>query len=304
MKAVLLRETGGPEQLALTEMPEPEPGDGEVVVRVRAAGINFADILVRQGRYPQPPELPTIPGSEVAGEIDGRRVMALPPGGGYAEAIAVDERLVVPLPDGASFEEGAGFLLTFLTAWIPLTRQVRVGEGSTVLVHAGSGGVGSAAIQVAKHLGARVVATASTDEKRQVAVEQGADEAVGYEEFAEKVRADVVLDPVGGDVFTASFGILKPLGTVVAIGFAGGWWEQLDPAPLVGRNLGLQGFYLERLMRHDPELVQEAIGELLELWSSGSVKPLVGATFPLERAGEAHELIESRGHVGKVVLVP
>jgi NADPH:quinone reductase len=194
--------------------------------------------------------------------------------------------------------------LTYLTAWIPLTRQVRVGAGSVVLVHAGSGGVGSAAIQVAKHLGARTVATASTEEKRAVALEQGADEALGYDEFAEKVRADVVLDPVGGEVFTKSFGVLNPLGTVVAIGFAGGWWESLDPAPLVGRNLGLQGFYLGRLMRHNPDLVREAIGEVVELWSSGAVKPLVGATFPLERAADAHELIEARRHVGKVVLVP
>jgi NADPH:quinone reductase len=304
VRAVLLRGTGGPEQLQLEEVPDPEPRGGDVVVRVRAAGVNFADVLVRQGRYPQPPELPMVPGSEVAGELDGRRVMALPSGGGYAEAIAVDERLVVPLPDQASFEEGAGFLLTFLTAWIPLTRQVRVREGSVVLVHAGSGGVGSAAIQVAKHLGATVVATASSEEKREVAREQGADEVFGYDEFAEQVRADVVLDPVGGEVFTASFGVLKPLGSVVAIGFAGGWWEQLDPAPLVGRNLSLHGFYLGRLMRHNPALVQQCVSELVELWSSGAVKPLVGATFPLEQAGEAHALIESRRHVGKVVLVP
>jgi NADPH:quinone reductase len=304
VKAVVLRETGAPDRLALEEVPDPEPESGQIVVRVRAAGVNFADVLVRQGRYPQPPELPTVPGSEVAGEANGRRVMALPRGGGYAEAIAVDENLVVPLPEGASFEEGAAFLLTYLTAWIPLTRQVRVGAGSVVLVHAGSGGVGSAAVQIAKHLGARVVATASTDEKRAVALAQGADEAFGYDEFAEKVRADVVLDPVGGEVFTQSFGVLNPLGTVVAIGFAGGWWESLDPAPLVGRNLGLQGFYLGRLMRHNPDLVREAIGEVVELWSSGAVKPLVGATFPLERAADAHELIEARRHVGKVVLVP
>jgi NADPH:quinone reductase len=304
MKAIVLRETGGPERLKLVEMPDPEARDGEVVLRVRAAGVNFADVLIRRGRYPQAPELPTVPGSEVAGEANGRRVMALPQGGGYAEALTLDERLVVPLPDGASFEEGAGFLLTFLTAWIPLTRQVRVGPGSVVLVHAGSGGVGSAAIQLAKHLGAHVVATASTPEKRRVALEQAADEAVAYEDFVKKVRADVVLDPVGGDVFTESFRVLKPLGTVVALGYAGGWWEPLDPARLVGRNLGMQGFYLGRLMRHEPALVQEAVGELVALWSSGVVKPLIGATFPLEQAGEAHELIESREHVGKVVLVP
>jgi NADPH2:quinone reductase len=304
VRAVVLRETGGPERLEPAEVPEPEAGDGEVIVRVRAAGVNFADVLVRQGRYPQAPELPTVPGAEVAGEVDGRRVMALPSSGGYAEAVAVDEQRIVPLPDGATFEEGAGFLLTFLTAWIPLTRQVLLDEGSVVLVHAGSGGVGSAAIQVAKQLGARVAATASTEEKRAVAVEQGADEVFGYDEFAGNVRADVVLDPVGGEIFRESFGVLNPLGTVVALGFAGGWWEPLDPAPLVGRNLGMQGFYLGRLMRHNPEVVREAIDELLDLWSAGAVKPLVGASFPLERAGDAHGLIESRGHVGKVVLVP
>jgi NADPH2:quinone reductase len=303
VKAVVLRETGGPGQLDYADVPDPEPGDGETLLRVRAAGINFADVLVRQGRYPQPPELPTVLGSEVSGEVDGRRVMALPREGGYAELATVAEELLVPLPESASFEEGAAFLLTFLTAWIPLTRQVRVGSGSVVLVHAGAGGVGSAAVQVAKHLGSRVVVTASSEEKRRVAVELGADEALGYEEL-ERVRADVVLDSVGGDVFARSFGVLKPLGTVIAIGFAGGWWEPLDPGPLVGRNVGLQGFYLGRLMRHRPDVVREAIGEVVALWEQGAIKPLVGATFPLAEAAEAHRLIEERRSVGKVVLVP
>jgi NADPH2:quinone reductase len=304
VKAVVLRETGGPGQLDYAEVPEPAPGGGQVPLRVRAAGINFADVLVRQGRYPQPPELPTILGTEVAGEVDGRRVMALPRDGGYAEVVAVDEELLVPLPDSATFEEGAAFLLTFLTAWIPLTRQVRVGPGSVVLVHAAAGGVGSAAVQAAKHLGARVVATASSEEKRGVALELGADEALGYEEFEERVRADVVLDSVGGDVFERSFGVLKPLGTVVALGFAGGWWKPLDPSSLVGRNSGLQGFYLGRLLRHRPDVVREAIDELVALWEEGSVKPLVGSTFALSQAAEAHRLIEERRSVGKVVLVP
>jgi NADPH:quinone reductase len=303
VKAVVLRETGGPEQLDYADVPDPEPRDGEALLRVRAAGINFADVLVRQGRYPQPPELPTILGTEVAGEVDGRRVMALPRDGGYAELAAVAEELLVPLPGAASFEEGASFLLTFLTAWIPLTRQVQVGSGSVVLVHAGAGGVGSAAVQVAKRLGARVVVTASSEEKRRIALELGADEALGYDEL-EEVRADVVLDSVGGAVFTPSFGVLKPLGTVIAIGFAGGWWEPLDPGPLVGRNVGLQGFYLGRLMRHRPDVVREAIGEVVGLWDQGAVKPLVGATFPLGEAAAAHRLIEERRSVGKVVLVP
>ena len=138
--------------------------------------------------------------------------MALLTGGGYAEQVAVDTERLLPLPEGASFAEGASFLLTFLTAWIPLTRQVRLEPGQTVLVHAGSGGVGTASIQCARHLGARVVATASTEEKRQFCLEQGAEEAFGYDEFAEAVRPDVVMDPVGGDLFAPSVGILVAAG--------------------------------------------------------------------------------------------
>jgi NADPH2:quinone reductase len=306
VRAVVLRETGGPDRLELAEIPEPAPGDGQVVVHVRAAGINFADVLVRLGRYPQAPELPTVLGAEFAGEIDGRRVMGLSWGGGgaYAEQVAALPDLLVPLPDGASFEEGASFLTTFLTAWIPLTRQARVGEGSVVLVHAAAGGVGSAAVQVARHLGARVIVTASSDEKRRVALDLGAEEAYGYDDFAEHVRADAVLDPIGGEVFERSLGVLQPLGSVIPVGYAGGMWAPVDPAVLVGRNLGVQGFYLGRLMRHRPDIVREAIGELLELWQGGTFKPLVGATFPLAEAAEAHRLIEERRSVGKVVLVP
>jgi NADPH:quinone reductase len=304
VQAVVLRELGGPGQLELADAPEPEPGDGERLLRVRAAGINFLDVLIRLGRYPQPPELPTVLGSEVAGEVDGQRVMALPSGGGYAEWVAVEERALVPLPGNASFEEGASFLMTFLTAWIPLTHQVRVEPGATVLVHAAAGGVGSAAVQVARHLGARVVATAGSEEKREFARSLGAEEVWSYEDFAEHVRADVVVDPVGGPVFAASLKALKPLGTVVAIGYAAGLWEELDPALLVGRNAGVQGFYLGRLMRHQPELVRAAIVELVQLWGQGAIRPIVGAEFPLDRAGDAHRLVEERRHVGKVVLVP
>jgi NADPH:quinone reductase len=305
MRAVLLSETGGPERLEPADVPEPEPGEGQVLVRVRAAGINFLDLLVRSGNYPQAPTLPVVPGVEIAGEADGRRVMAILPGsGGYAEVAAVDEHRLHPLPEGASFEEGAAFLLTFLTAYIPLTRQVRVGPGTTVLVHAGSGGVGCAAIQVARHLGAHVVATASSEEKRRFALEHGAEEAYGYDEFVDSVRPDVVVDPVGGKTLAETLPTLAPLGAVVAIGSAGGWWEELSPALLVGRNIGIQGFYLGRLTERRPEVVAEAARDLLRLWSEGAIRPVVGASFPLERAADAHTLIEERRHVAKVVLVP
>jgi NADPH2:quinone reductase len=306
MRAVVLRETGGPEQLEYADVPDPEPADGQVLVRVRAAGVNFADVLVRQGRYPQPPELPAILGREIAGEVEGRRVMTASGAetGGYAELAAASEEWLAPLPDSASFEEGAAFLTTFLTAHIPLTRLVRVGSGTTVLVHAGAGGVGSAAIQLAKHLGANVVATASSHEKREVAAELGADEVFGYDEFAERTKADVVVDTVGGEIFTQSIGVLKPLGTIVAIGFADGWWDPLDTALIVGRNLAVQGFYLGRLMKLRPEVVHEATREVVALWEEGAVRPLVGASFPLAETAEAHRLIEERRSVGKVVLVP
>jgi NADPH2:quinone reductase len=305
VKAIVIAETGGPDVLTLQDVPDPDVADGQSLVRIRAAGVNFLDLLVRQGNYAQAPELPTIPGAEIAGETeDGQRVIALLTGGGYAERVAVDAERLFALPENGSFAEGASFLLTYLTAWIPLTRQVRLEEGQTVLVHAGSGGVGTAAIQCAKHLGARVVATASTEEKRAFCVEQGADEAFGYDEFAEAVRPDLVMDPVGGDVFATSVSILSPLGTLVSIGYAGGWWQEMNPALLVGRNVGVQGFYLGRLMARRPDVVAEAARELLDLWASAALSPVVGAEFPLAEAGDAHRLIEDRKHVGKVVLVP
>jgi NADPH2:quinone reductase len=305
VKAIVIEETGGPEQLALRDVPDPDISGGQTLLRICAAGVNFLDVLVRQGNYPQAPALPTTPGVEVAGETeDGRRVIALLTGGGYAERVAVEEQRLFPLPESASFVEGASFLLTFLTAWIPVTRQVRLEPGQTVLVHAGSGGVGTAAIQVARHFGARVVATASSEEKRRFCVELGAEEAYGYDEFAEAVKPDLVVDPVGGELFATSVGILAPLGTLVGIGYAGGWWQELNPALLVGRNVGIQGFYLGRLMARRPDLVAEAAGELLDLWASGALKPVVGAEFPLAEAAAAHRLIEGREHTGKVVLVP
>ena len=287
----------------LRDVPEPT---GQVLVRVRAAGVNFADVLIRRGRYPQMPELPVVLGSEIAGELeDGTRVMAITRGsGGYAELAAVDRAQVVPLPDNASFPEGAAFLLTFLTAYIPLTRQVRLRPGATVLVHAAAGGVGTAAVQVARSLGARVVAAAGSPEKLDLCRELGAAEAYVYDDIPDDLRVDVVLDPVGGTLFERAIGRMRPLGNLIAIGFAAGMWPELSPAALVGRNVGVQGFYLGRLLRHEPEVVGQAVGELLALWQTGALRPVVGAEVPLDEVDRAHELVESRRSVGKVVLVP
>src|SRR5581483_7619840 len=221
----------------LRDAPDPA-ADGRVRVHVRAAGVNFADVLVRRGRYPQMPKFPTILGSEIAGVLDdGTRVMAITSGGGgYASLAAVEAAQVVPLPDHASFAEGASFLLTFLTAYIPLTRQARVGPGTAVLVHAAAGGVGSAAVQVARALGADVV------------------------------------DPVGGDLFSAALTRLKPLGVVIAIGSAAGPWPDTSPGLLVGRNISVAGFYYRRLLRFDPHLLGAAVGEELGLWQAGAFR--------------------------------
>ena len=294
MNAVVLREVNG--DLALEEWEEPSG----TVVDVRAAGVNFADVLTRRGLYPQMPELPYILGGEVAGELDGRRVVAWTRGGGgYAERAAVDPQWIFDLPPSASFAEGAAFLTTYLTAWLALLGR----SPETVLVHAGSGGVGSAAIQLAKARGATVVATASTPAKREFASNAGADEVRGYDEL-DDIRVDLVIDPVGGEIFTRSLSLLKPLGTIAAIGFTGGMWQDPSVQWLVGRNVSVSGVYLGRLIQHEPDRVRAMADDVLGLWREGAIDPLVGATFPLADAAGAHALIEARQHVGKVVLEP
>jgi NADPH2:quinone reductase len=304
LRAAVLSAVDAPFELA--EVADPVPGDGEALVRVRAAGVNFLDVLIRRGRYPQMPEFPAVLGVEIAGELeDGTRVMAIMPAGAYAELVAVPRASLVPLPDGATFAEGAGFLLTFLTAYVPLTRQVRFEEERTVLVHAAAGGVGTAAIQVARALNAQeVIAAVGSPEKVEVCRELGAKEAYVYDELPDDLRVDVVLDPVGGELFEAAVARLRPLGQLVAIGYAGGLWPELQPAHLVGRNVGVQGVYIGRLLRHAPDVIAAATRELLELWSGRRIRPYIGAEFPLAEVEDAHALVESRHSVGKVVLVP
>ena len=290
----------------MQEVPEPVAGEGQAIVEVRAAGINFADVLVRLGRYPQMPALPAVLGSEIAGELDGDRMMGLvrSEGGGYAERVAVDRRWLLPLPEGASFAEGAAFPMAFLTAWIPLTELVRVAFGARVLVTAAAGAVGTAAIQIVRALNGVAVAAVGTEEKMELPRSLGAVEAVTYDDIGGLEQVDVVFDLVGGDVFAETLTLLKPLGTAVAVGYAGGLWHDVSPTWLVGRNIGVHGFYLGRLMGRSPDLVEQAGRDVLRLWEGGVVRPIVGAEFPLDQAGDAHRLIEERKSTGKVVLVP
>ena len=304
MKALILDED---RQLELRDVPEPVAEAGQTVVDVRAAGVNYADVLIREGRYPQPPPLPYVPGSEVAGTTaDGRRVVGFVrvEGGGSAEKVAVEDDWLFDLPATASFEQGAAFVLAYLTAWIPLTRQVVLRPGARVLVTAAAGGVGSAGLQLAASLGAHVVGAVGSPEKRDHVLGLGAAEAVLYDEVGGLEPFDVILDQVGGEVFAAGLEQLRPLGTIVAVGFAGGAWPTIDPARLVGRNSSVAGFYLGRLMRFEPELVRAAVGQLLEQWTAGSITPSVGASFPLAEAGEALRMVAERRSTGKVVLLP
>ena len=307
MRAAVLHAVGGPDELRVEDVPEPSVGEGQELVEVAATAVNFLEVLVRRGLYPQPPELPWVPGVEVAGTTEsGRRVLGLVrrSGGGYAERAAVDAGWLFDLPDFATYEEGAAFLMAFLTAWIPLTRQAEARPGRRVLVHAAAGGVGSAAVQVACALGAEVVAAVGSDDKRALPLELGAAQAVTYEELDSLDPVDVVFDPVGGRLLADAVTRLRPLGVAVAVGFAGGPYPDLNAGLLVGRNAGVVGFYLGRLMQLRPELVHEAALDLVRLWRQGLVRPVVGATFPLEQAGEAHRLVEERRSTGKVVLLP
>ncbi len=304
MKALVLDED---RQLELRDVSAPVAEAGQTVVDVRAAGVNYADVLIREGRYPQPPPLPYVPGSEVAGTTaDGRRVVGFVrvEGGGYAEKVAVEDDWLFDLPATASFEQGAAFVLAYLTAWIPLTRQVVLRPGARVLVTAAAGGVGSAGVQLAASLGAHVVGAVGSPEKRDHVLGLGAAEAVLYDEVGGLEPFDVILDQVGGEVFAAGLEQLRPLGTIVAVGFAGGAWPTIDPARLVGRNSSVAGFYLGRLMRFEPELVRAAVGQLLEQWTAGSITPSVGASFPLAEGGEALRMVAERRSTGKVVLLP
>jgi len=302
VRAVVLQGTGGPEQFVVDEVDEPVAGEGQAIVDVRACGVNFADVLVRQGRYPQMPELPAVLGSEIAGELDGSRMMGFVRSevGGYAERAAVDRRWLLPLPEGASFAEGAAFPTAFLTAWIPLTQLVRIAFGARVLVTAAAG----AAVQVVRTLNGRAVAAVGSAEKLELPRSLGAVEAVTYEELDTLEQVDAVFDLVGGEVFANSLPLLRPLGTAIAVGYAGGLWQDVSPTWLVGRNVGVHGFYLGRLIGRNPELVEQAARDVLRLWEGGVVRPIVGHEFPLEQAGEAHRLIEARKTMGKVVLTP
>ena len=323
MRAIEVTEYGDADGLSVVERDPPEPGEGQVRVAVEAAGVNFADIQQRRGHYPGGPEPPFVPGLEAAGTVDatgdgvdlpeGQRVVAMANLGGYAEYAVADARSLFPIPEGMSFREAAGFPVQFLTAHNSLFDWGGLAEGERVLIQAAAGGVGTAAVQLASHAGAEVFGTASTAEKLDLAERLGADHPIDYTEasFGERVDdvtdgegVDLVLDGVGGDVFDESLDALAQFGRLVTIGAASGNPPAAPATKLLMANKRVIGFHLGNAVYHDASRVLDSVPELTELLTSGELEVVVGETFDLSAAAEAHAHIEDRASVGKVLLEP
>jgi NADPH2:quinone reductase len=315
MRAIQITEFGGPETLVVRDLPDPEPADGETVMDVLAAGVNYADTHQTEDSYLAKQTLPLIPGGEVVVRGgDGRRLVGLLGAGGYAERIAADPARMFPVPDSVSDGQALTTLVQGATAWHLLRTSTHLQHGETVVVHAGAGGVGTIAIQLAKRWGAgRVIATASSDEKRALTLELGADVAVdsraadmtaALRDANEGRGVDIVLEMTGGTVFDQSLAALAPLGRLAVFGMAGRTPPTpVDPARLMARSAAVIGFWLVHVVQR-PYLMAEAVTDLMHLIADGAIRPIVGATYPLEGAAEAHRALLDRSSVGKLVINP
>lgn len=321
-----MRELGGPECLRFEEVALGDPPAGMVRINVRAAAINFPDALMVAGLYQVKPELPFVPGVEVSGEVAsapgdsgfkaGDRVMALLDSGGltrggYAEVADAVPTSLTRMPDKMSFEEAAGFTLVFQTGWFGLHRRAILQAGETLLVHAGAGGVGSAAIQLGKAAGATVIATAGSDEKVEVCRRLGADHALNYktQDFVEEVKkitagrgANVVFDPVGGDVYDRSTKCIAFEGRIVLVGFTSGRIPQAAANHVLIKNYSVVGLHWGLYTKRAPELIAPATRALLDLYEAGNIKPHISARLPLSQAPRALALVAEGKSTGKVVL--
>ena len=316
MRAIQVSRLGGPEVLIPATVPTPVAASGQLLVEVAAAGVNYADTHRTDGSYRVAPELPFIPGVEVVGRTpEGRRVLApIFEGGGYAECAVVPAARAIDVPEEVGDGEALALLIQGLTAWHVLHNSARVRPGESVVVNAAAGGVGSLAVQLAKHFGAgRVIAAASTPEKRHLAISLGADVAVdsATDGYAERVLAanedqpvDVVLDATGGAAFTAALEVLGGFGRLVTFGNASREGRPLvDPAILAERNHAVVGFWLRPVLDR-PGAFAEPLTELLLLTAAGKIRPLVGAEYPLAEARRAHEDLLGRRTTGKLILRP
>jgi NADPH2:quinone reductase len=315
MRAIQIQEFGGPEVLRLVDLPVPEPGDGEVLIHVSRAGMNYADTHQRTNDYLAPYELPLVPGGEVAGvrEDTGERVVAMAGTGGYAEYATAPAALTFPIPEGVDDGTALALLIQGLTAWHLYRTSAKLAPGESVVVHAAAGGVGSLAVQLGKPMGAgRVIASASTEEKRALALELGADAAIdaapeGMKERIQEAnggrKVDVVLEMAGGEVFEQSLAALAPFGRLVTYGIASRQPNQVATGSLMRRSRAVVGFWLMHCIGR-PEMVDEALADLFGRVQRGELRVHVGATYPLSQAAQAQVDMAERRTMGKVVLDP
>jgi NADPH2:quinone reductase len=313
VKAIQISEFGGPEVMRLVELPDPEPTDGQVVVDVSRAGINFADTHVTRNDYLAEQTLPMVPGGEISGTApDGRRVAALLGGGGYAQKVAVPEAWLVPLPDSVDDDQAAALLLQGLTAHALVHRCARLQPDETVVVEAAAGGTGSLAVQLAKRAGARVIALASSPEKRERAEELGADATVDSRteelgaailEANEGQQVDAVLQMSGGQPFEQELRVLTPFGRMVVFGIASREENQVRTGHLLRNSRAVIGFWLMHLVPRREEM-RAMIEDLLSAVVAGGLEVTVGGVYPLSEARRAHEDIAGRKTQGKLLLDP
>lgn len=322
MTAIEIRDPGGPEALVPAERPVPTPGEGEVLVKVAAAGVNRPDVLQRQGNYPPPPGASDIPGLEIAGTVvrlgagvtgarEGDAVTALVAGGGYAEYCAAPLPQCLPIPKGLTPIEAAALPETFFTVWTNVFDRGRLQAGESFLVHGGSSGIGTTAIQLAKAAGARVFATAGSAEKCKACEELGAVRGINYrdEDFVKIVKdmtesgVDVILDMVGGDYIPRNIKALAPDGRLCYIAFLGGSKAEVDFLPMMLKRLTITGSTLRaRSVAFKGEIAGKLEATVWPWIEAGTVKPVVHKVFPLRQAADAHRLMESSTHIGKIVL--
>jgi len=322
MRSIAIREPGGPDVLVPAEIETPVPGHGEILIRVAAAGVNRPDTIQRMGLYPPPPGAPATPGLEVAGEVvetgagvtrwrAGDKVCALVGGGGYAEYCLAHESHALPVPKGFSMVEAAALPETFFTVWTNVFERGALKPGETFLVHGGTSGIGTTAIQLASIFGSTVIATAGSAEKCRACEKLGA-HAVNYREqdFVEEVKrltddrgADVILDMVGGDYIQRNIQAAAPDGRIVSIAFLNGSTAEVNFMPVMLKRLTLTGSTLRpRSIEEKAALAAALESKVWPLLDAGRVKPLIDKVFPLGQAADAHALMEKSSHIGKIVL--
>lgn len=321
MKAWRVHDWCEPDQMSFEDIPTPNPGAGEIRIKNHAAALNFFDILMVQGKYQTKPPRPFTPGSEVAGVVDavgegvsqfaiGDRVQAMATSGSYAECCIAPSAKAFRIPDSMSFEEAAAMIVIYQTSYFALTHRTQVKPDEWLLVHAAAGGVGLSATQIGKALGARVIATAGSEEKLQFCLSQGAEYALNYRDAAwvdevkkiTKRGADIIYDPVGGEIFDLSTKCIAPEGRLLVIGFAGGTIPSIAANRILLKNMSVIGVYWGGYLEHHPEYMAEAEAALFKMYEAGQIKPIVSESFALKDAVAALNALATRKTVAKVVL--